>query len=157
MQRQQVRAAVWPILEYSTSNDPNIQFIVENKGVGPAIIRHVVVTVDGQPVRTWHDALQKLAGPGNYNYTQSTISGHIFSAGESLAILIPKDSNGTPLSGEKSGPLGATLNKERGRVGLEICYCSTLGDCWTLRSGPEGHSTTETGPCPDTSAKSFEQ
>src|SRR5437763_3971667 len=53
MQRQQVRAMVWPILEFDSSNEPNIHLSLANKGVGPAMIRHVVVRVDGQPVTTW--------------------------------------------------------------------------------------------------------
>ena len=44
MQRQQVRAAVWPMLEFDASNGP-IKFTLANKGVGPAIIKHVVVKV----------------------------------------------------------------------------------------------------------------
>ncbi len=156
VQRQQVRAAVWPILAYNTSNEPNIRFIVENKGVGPAIVRQAVVTVDGQPVRNWHDALQKLAGPGRHSFTQSTLRGHIFSAGESLPILIAKDADGAPLTGEKGGPLWDALDKARGRVAMEICYCSTLGDCWTLRSGPNGSTTTETRVCADTSSTDFQ-
>src|SRR5262252_229744 len=63
MQRQQVRAAVWPILEFDTSNGPDIHLTVANKGVGPAIIRHVIVRVDDQPVKNWNDALDKLVGP----------------------------------------------------------------------------------------------
>ena len=51
VQRQQVRAAVWPILEFESSNTPDIHFTLSNKGVGPAIIRHVTVTVDGKPVK----------------------------------------------------------------------------------------------------------
>ena len=43
MQRQQVRAMVWPILEFESSNDPNIHLSLTNKGVGPAIIRNVEV------------------------------------------------------------------------------------------------------------------
>ena len=49
MQRQQVRAAVWPILEFDSGNGP-IHFILANKGVGPAIIKHVILKVDDQPV-----------------------------------------------------------------------------------------------------------
>ena len=49
VQRQQVRAAVWPILEFDSSNAPDIHFTLANKGVGPAIIRHVIVMADGQP------------------------------------------------------------------------------------------------------------
>jgi hypothetical protein len=43
MQRQQVRAMVWPILEFDSSNAPDIHFTLANKGVGPAIIRNVIV------------------------------------------------------------------------------------------------------------------
>jgi hypothetical protein len=158
VQRQQVRAAVWPILEYSTSNVPQISFTVDNKGVGPAIVRNVVVKVDGQPVRNWHDALQRLLGRGQYKFTQSTITGHVFSAGESMNILVPHDSDNGPLTYEKAGPLRTAFDKERQRVEVEICYCSTLGDCWTLHRFPNGNSTTiETRTCPDISAISFEQ
>jgi hypothetical protein len=69
MQRQQVRAAVWPILEFDSSNGPDIHFTVANKGVGPAIIRHVIVRVDAQPVKNWNEALDKLVGPGKHHFS----------------------------------------------------------------------------------------
>ena len=62
-QRQQMRAAVWPILEYGTSNEPFLRLSLANKGVGPAVIRQVVVRVDGQPVADWQAVLEKLLGP----------------------------------------------------------------------------------------------
>jgi hypothetical protein len=43
VQRQQVRAAVWPILDFGSGNAPDIHFTLANKGVGPAIIRNVIV------------------------------------------------------------------------------------------------------------------
>jgi len=58
MQRQQVRAAVWPILEFDSGNGP-IHFILANKGVGPAIIKNVIVKVDGEPVRNWKVPLER--------------------------------------------------------------------------------------------------
>jgi hypothetical protein len=69
MQRQQVRAAVWPILEFDSSNGPDIHFTVANKAVGPAIIRHVIVRVDAQPVKNWNEALDKLVGPGKHHFS----------------------------------------------------------------------------------------
>jgi hypothetical protein len=121
VQRQQVRATVWPILEYSTSNEPNIRFIVENKGVGPAIVRRVVVTVDGQPVRLWPDVLQKLLGPGLHKFSESTISRHVLSAGESMNVFTPRDDENQPLSLQTGGPLWSALNEDRARVSIEIC------------------------------------
>jgi hypothetical protein len=64
MQRQQVRAAVWPILEFDSSNGPNIHFTVSNKGVGPAIIRHVIVKVDGHPVKNWNEVPRQVPRAG---------------------------------------------------------------------------------------------
>src|SRR6476660_7913039 len=61
MQRQQVRAMVYPILEVGSSNGP-IKLTLANKGVGPAMIRNVVVRVDGQPVKNWLEAMNKLIG-----------------------------------------------------------------------------------------------
>lgn len=156
VQRQQVRAAVWPILEFSTSNEPAIRFAIANKGVGPAIVRQVVVSVDGQSVRTWSEALQKLIGPGEHRFSRSTINNHVFSAGETLEILVPYSADGQPLTRERADALFKALDKERFRVGIEICYCSTLGECWTLRSGAAGNSTTETSTCPPTSSTTFQ-
>jgi hypothetical protein len=79
VQRQQVRAAVWPILEFDSSNAP-IHFILANKGVGPAIIRHVIVKVDDQPVRNWREALEKMLGPGEHLGSESDMSGRVFAA-----------------------------------------------------------------------------
>ena len=158
MQRQQVRAAVWPILEFDSSNGPNIHFTVSNKGVGPAIIRHVIMKVDGQPVKNWNEVLDKFLGPEKHRYTESDITGHVFGPGESMDVFTPRDSDGNPITFDKTNPLWIQMDKNRGRLTTEICYCSTLGDCWTLHSGALTHGTTiETRRCPTPSAMTFEQ
>ena len=158
VQRQQVRAAVWPILEFDSSNAPDIHFTLANKGVGPAIIRHVIVKVDGQPVRNWREALERILGPGEHLGSESDMSGRVFAAGESMTVFTPRDSQNNPLNFDKSNPLWVKMNKERFRVTAEICYCSTLGECWTLRGGGSTPNiTTQTRRCPTTSASSFQQ
>ena len=158
MQRQQVRAAVWPILEFDSSNDPDIHFTLANKGVGPAIIRTVAVTVDGQPVINWTAALKKLLGPGKHLYSESDMNGHVLSAGESMTVFTPRNPENNPLVFDKSNPLWIEMNKQRERVAVEICYCSTLGECWTLRTGAmKSGTTTETRHIPRPSATSFQQ
>jgi hypothetical protein len=158
MQRQQVRAAVWPILEFDSSNGPNIHFTVSNKGVGPAIIRHVVMKVDGHPARDWIDVLDKLLGPGKHRYSESDISGHVFAAGESMDVFTPCDPEGNPIAFDKSNPFWIEMDKNRGRLTTEICYCSTLGECWTLRAGGLTHgTTTQTRRCPTPSEVTFQQ
>jgi len=159
VQRQQVRAAVWPILEFDSSNGPDIHFTLANKGVGPAIIRHVIVSVDGQPVRNWREALGKILGPGEFHGSESDMSGHVFAANESMTVFTPRDPEDNPLTFDKSNPLWVKMNKDRERVTVEICYSSTLGECWTLRAGgpTSSSTTTETRHCPTPSAISFQQ
>jgi hypothetical protein len=157
MQRQQVRAAVWPILEFDSSNGP-IHFTLANKGVGPAIIRHVIVMLDGQPVRNWKEALEKILGPGEHLFSESDMSFHVLAAGESRAVFTAHDAENNPLNYDRSNPLWLKMNKERLRVSVEICYCSTLGECWTLRASGLAPSTTiEDRLCPTSSAISFQQ
>jgi hypothetical protein len=101
--------------------------------VGPALIRHVLVTVDGKPAFDWKDAMQRLLGPGHYSGTQETIGNRIVSAGERMNVFVPRDLlKGEDLKVGPEGSLGARFNVARSRIGAEICYCSTLGDCWTL-------------------------
>src|SRR4051812_40016709 len=122
VQRQQVRAQVWPILEYDTSNEPHIRVSLANKGVGPALIRHVIVRVDGEPVSEWVVALEKLLGPGSHPFGQSTMMNRVLSAGESIDILTPRDAAGAVLTFDKSGALGQQMNRARWRIGVELCY-----------------------------------
>ena len=158
MQRQQVRAAVWPILEFDSSNAPDIHFTLANKGVGPAIIRHVIVKVDDQPVKNWREAMEKLLGPGEHLVSESDMNGRVLAPNESMTVVTPRDANNNPLVFDKSNPLWVTMNKERFRVTAEICYCSTLGECWTLRAGGlTPGTTTETRRCPTPSDITFQQ
>jgi len=158
MQRQQVRAAVWPILECDSSNAPDIHWTLSNKGVGPAIIRHVVVRVDGEPVRNWNEVLEKLLGPGKHPGSESDMNGHVLSPGESMTVFTPFSPEAKPIAFDKSNPLFVKMNDDRFRVTVEICYSSTLGENWTVRAGGTSPSvTTQTNRCPTPSEISFQQ
>lgn len=158
MQRQQVRAAVWPILQFDSSNAPDIHFSLSNKGVGPALIRHVVIKVDDQPVKNWREAMEKLLGPGEHLFSESDMNGYVLAPNESIPVMTARDPDNNPLVFDKSNPLWVTMNKERFRVTAEICYCSTLGECWTLRAGGLKPGTTiESTRCLSSSEITFQQ
>jgi hypothetical protein len=157
MQRQQVRAAVWPILEFDRSNGP-IRFTLANKGVGPAIIKHVILKVDDQSVKNWREAMEKLLGPGEHLGAESDMSGRAFAGGESVPVFTPHRAENTPLNYDKSNPLWMKMNKDRARVTVEICYCSTLDECWILRGGGLTPNTiAEARRCPTPSEITFQQ
>jgi hypothetical protein len=156
MQRQQVRAMVWPILEFDSANDPDIHLTLANKGVGPAIIRHAVVKVNDKPVKTWGDAFAKIAGNMKPSFSESDMSGRVLSAGESMVIFRPHDADNKPIAFDKSNPAYVKWNEHRRDISVEICYSSTLGDCWILRGvGNAPNVTTPVRSCPRTSAMSF--
>lgn len=157
MQRQQVRGAVWPILQFDSSNGP-IRFTLANKGVGPAIIQHVLVKVDDQPVKNWAEVLEKILGPGYHPGEESDMSSRVFSAGESVDVFTPHDDAQKPIPFDRSNSLWAKLDTDRSRVTVEICYCSTLGECWTVRGGgTHPNVTSPTRQCPTPSAITFQQ
>ena len=87
--------AVWPILEFDSSNGP-IRFSLANKGVGPAIIKHVILRVDDQPLKNWAEVLEKILGPGYHPGEESDMSGRVFAAGESMNVFTPHDEAQTP-------------------------------------------------------------
>ena len=129
-----------------------------NKGVGPAIIKNVIVKVDDQPVKNWAEVLEKILEPGYHPGESIDMSNRVFAAGELMNVFTPHDDARNPIPFDKSNPLWTKLNTGRSRVTVEICYSSTLGECWILRAGGSSASTTsEIGNCPAPSTASFQQ
>lgn len=158
VQRQQVRAQVLPILQYGTSNMPNLMVGIDNKGVGPALIKHVVVTLDGEAMPTWQAVLDRMLGPGTHHFAESDIGSLVLAPNETVTMLTPEDDSGAPLHVGPPGSAGALLNEGRHHLAVEVCYCSTLGDCWMLNAGARKMATTvPVRACPAPSARTFQQ
>lgn len=118
IQRQQVRAQVWPYLLVG-NNDSTQSIDVGNKGVGPAIVKTAQVFIDGTPQTTWSNVLAALGLPA-HGYSQSTLNPNVLSAGEELQIIRIPDKDRWQ----------AFRVAAVGRMALDVCYCSTLGECW---------------------------
>jgi hypothetical protein len=120
VQRQQVRARVWPYLILANYDNKRALGVV-NKGVGPALIRGVRVLVDGKPQPDWKHVLDALGVERPpHSYSLSTISVNVLSAGEGTAIL----------SFDDAAIYKAFRAAASARMAMQICYCSTLGECW---------------------------
>jgi hypothetical protein len=151
LQRAQVRAQVWPHVEWSVSNVEGFAYNLESNGVGPAIVRGARVTVDGAPVKNWHEATDLLASTvpafralkergdeGELEYVHSSFAWRVLSPG---AVVHPIDFS------HLAAPDKNVVEKAFERVDVELCYCSTLGDCWMARwftSRPVAACPTET-------------
>lgn len=124
LERENQLLSVWPRLQVGWVTGEQYQIKVENKGLGPALIKSSEITFDGKPVTDWGDILEQLKI--NSSLTTRSIYGSILSADEE-AILF---------SVEEIEP-SRILETENNRIGLEICYCSVYEDCWKVnRAAP---------------------
>lgn len=136
VQRQQVRAQVWPLLIVGYA-DRDRSMIVLNKGVGPADVRAVQAFVDDQPKRNWDEVLQALDIDAG-DYERSTISRNVVSAGERIELIrMPDDAL------YERFRLAAQQ-----RVKISICYCSTLNECWVRDRKERDQAVTSIDTCP---------
>jgi hypothetical protein len=142
IQKEQVRAQVWPYLLVS-NDDPRQAVEVLNKGVGPALVHGVQVWIDGRPQRNWNAALQALHIPP-HGYQNSTLEGNVLSPGEQVTWIRIAD----------QAMYLRFRDAYRTRLGVEACFCSTLGDCWVYsHRNPGGRpEQRDVAQCPASSA-----
>jgi hypothetical protein len=148
LQRQQVRAAVWPrlVLDTTLLKNEGFSITLANRGVGPAEVKRLRVFVDGKPAVDWRDAVSQVLD-GKLKLTDlsglSPISDQIVSPGlEIKALRIA------------SFEVGSRVIASKKKLAIELCYCSTLDECWVVGS-PGNESTRPIDKCvPD--AKPFE-
>lgn len=119
LMRTQARAEVWPIVEASSLYDHDSYAVsVENKGIGPALIRDVEVTVDGDPMKDWTHFYRALGGEDVPDVSMARTTGN---------ILRPNEAVKTVRFGSRSGE---TVWRNAERATLSICYCSAVDQCW---------------------------
>ena len=121
--QEQMHASVWPRL-FITKNIGNnsLELIVQNDGVGPAIVKSVEFCVDGIPCNDWTDVLSKL-----------------IKVKDSLVMERSFINNRTIPQGNQIRMIRIT-NKEHiklildnyNRISLEICYSSIYKKHWKL-------------------------
>ncbi len=117
LQRQQVRAEVWPYLQTGISPSQH-RMNLSNKGVGPAEVRRVKVFVDGEARRDWPEVFDALGLHDLRNTPTSTIGGVVISPGETIQQV------------NLAEGAFARFYQAYPRIQLELCYCSALDECW---------------------------
>src|SRR5690625_446630 len=88
IQRQQVRAEVWPSLLWMTM-DSESRYVWMNKGMGAALVNSVEVMVDDLPVSSWNDVFHALQFEPAESGT-STLADNVLAPGETLPWLVFK-------------------------------------------------------------------
>lgn len=122
--REQQYAAVWPYLALGSGRvDDKFTFYLENKGVGPAVVRSVELKHHGQTVPSYvsvfNAALERFTGPRFYVLVRP---GSVLKPGEELRLFeIDKD----PANAERLGALVADPG-----FAFRIVYADVYGNCW---------------------------
>lgn len=124
--RSYARAAVWPRLEAGRGFDgAQFTYVVANRGTGPALIRHVQVALDGEPVADWSGLFDRLGTPQR-RYLQSQVSGRTLSPNQTVEALRIDDPRLLTAMVEASAA---------GRFDVRLCYCSIYEQCWVTDGG----------------------
>jgi hypothetical protein len=130
--REEVRASVWPAVQLDgfVSREGSMISIglnIANAGVGPALIRRISVFHEGELVRDFDELAATM--PADADASRQTVAGRILGAGDKIEAF----SFRYPL-----GPDSAdAVELERAMSDaweLEVCYCSSLGQCWISRA-----------------------
>jgi hypothetical protein len=145
IQRQQVRAQVWPYLEPGLSGSKR-EVILFNKGVGPAIVRSVQIYVDGKPQRNWDRVYAALGLKLAQRPPYSTINNIVISPNDHIDQVVFQNVDDFNL-----------YSKQVDRVEKRLCYCSTLNECWMHdeREKDPSRIYREVATCPAKSADDF--
>jgi hypothetical protein len=125
LSRDQAKAAVWPYLIQGNAGNNGYARIVQNVGIGPAVIKAFEVRVDGKPVQNWAAAAQAMGVHlrGADIRSTSFARGFVVPMGAEIDLLQLHDT--TDIAGFRS---------RLEHLQTWVCYCSIYGDCWSLLS-----------------------
>ncbi|MGH8129158.1 MAG: hypothetical protein ACRETC_12520, partial [Gammaproteobacteria bacterium] len=143
IERQQVRAQVWPYLQLGKSNaDGHYEFSAINRGVGPVVVKSVELLADGKRIPDWQALLDLFDFEPTGKHITSTLSGNVLAPGDHLhwiAFDNKRDVN------------TFIADWTRFHVEARVCYASTLGESWltVYRPGwPGGFRPRPVDACP---------
>ncbi len=148
--REEIRASIWPALQvdgFASLEDGTlaIGLNVQNAGVGPALVERVTIRHDDDPVEDL-DALRTLMPP-DADLSRTTLTGRVLAAGASVRPFELR------YPAEETDDAIEVLNRLLSRWSAEVCYCSTLGQCWV--AGDEPGSPTMVNGCGDQAGGDF--
>ena len=120
----QLSASVWPYLTFSISVGPHaLSADIRNEGLGPALVRTFAVTLDRHEQSRLRDVIRQVDRNESRTATTSDFGGgSVIRPSETFTVFRVEDSH---LDAARAQALLR-------RADAAICYCSLLGNCWSL-------------------------
>ena len=132
-QERLLAASVWPYLSFTTGNTSDdgqkqiISLAVGNSGNGPARIRRFAVEYQHRVFASASELLEQCCAFRAPTLLTSPVVGKVLRPGEQVTLLqlplVPEIADGW-----------RRLDHARFGLVLSACYCSTLNECWNVRS-----------------------
>ena len=154
--RRQTAAAVWPYVQFMINDrddgeSAHFALSFDNVGVGPAQMRSMLLTLDGEAVTGWDAATAALLGSSaelGVQYGKSTVSQRVLAPGDSVVAFQTSDRD-LALAMQRAVYGGAAV--------LSYCYCSIFEECWqsSSASDPGAKWVTAVDSCPTHGARGF--
>ncbi|MEM6773714.1 MAG: hypothetical protein AAF933_05535 [Pseudomonadota bacterium] len=148
--RQQSAASVWPYVQFmiedrSDADSAHFSLSFSNVGVGPARMRGMQLSYQGDAVGSWEAMTAALLGePAELggDYGKSSTSRRVLAPGESVTAF---------RTDRRDLALALQRAVFGGEVSLSYCYCSIFDQCWTVAT-PEPLTQAKEpkpGDCPE--------
>jgi hypothetical protein len=153
VQERLVAANSWPFLRWGPSyhddeRGQRFSIYIINSGVGPALLKGLVVRYRGKPVRGWVELLQECCGVERPLRNLNPPALGFVTGGQPKGVIRPGN-NVTLLSLVRlphDPQVWERLSAARLDLTFEACYCSILGECW--KSDLQTLDPARTGQCP---------
>lgn len=154
--REQQRASAWPRLDLPQSTSATTYGrLVQNQGLGPALVRSVEITYDGRHMRDWNAVTAAVFGDS---------AERVFARDSALAIETNTVARGSVIlpgatvshirvHSAAVAPLLARLAS--GRLRTAICYCSLYGECWRVTQDDDADDPMPVDACEADPARQF--
>ena len=145
---KQLSSQVWPYLSFQSTYDPKyISLEITNDGLGPAIIRSVVLSIDGKAYSDPAKAFGRIFKPEKGGYSSQV-------RGVSPGSVI-RAAAGVQLFRINAPWAARQYGKAANHVDLRVCYCSLLGNCWLISSHDQRQDPQPMASCPDAGANQY--
>jgi hypothetical protein len=125
----QLSSSVWPYLSITSSTSTGSAFDlgITNNGLGPALVGGVTLSLDGHILKSYREGearitmgLAKNVHPKANASFSSVGPTTVIRAGETFQMIGLK------------GPVMKYVGDLGSRLKLTVCYCSLLGQCWSV-------------------------
>ncbi len=134
--RQEMRASAWPALQIDIFNDTSggglaAGLSIENAGVGPALIERVTLMRGDVLIEDLDQLRAIVGGDGELpNTSNQTAQGRILAAGNAFRPFEFHFEDVTDFRLASEFNFNSAELRTASPWTLEVCYCSSLGDCW---------------------------